>query len=219
MLQYADSCANDSTDSALEYLAELERVLPLVPGDALRRAIGLLLEARASGHRVYIIGNGGSAATASHLVCDLVKTAHVPGFAPLRAFALADGTPLLTAWANDRAYDRVFAEQVAAVVEPGDVIIAISASGNSPNIVAGLMTASALGAHTIGLLGFDGGAALDVVDVAIHIPCNDYGLVEDTHAAIGHAMTAAIRQTLARKAEETRLTSSGIPRHGLSGGD
>jgi len=174
-----------------------------VPRDALTEAIDLLLEARAAGRHVYVMGNGGSASTASHIVCDLVKSAAVDGFAPLKAFTLADNAALLTAWANDRAYDRIFAEQVAGLVGPGDVVMAISASGNSPNIVAALATANKIGAHTIGLLGFDGGAALDLVDVAIHVPCADYGLVEDTHAAIGHAMTVAIRQTLQLESEKT----------------
>ena len=198
------SCANPRASiSAVGYLAQLARVLPLVPRDALTEAIDLLLEARAAGRHVYVMGNGGSASTASHIVCDLVKSAAVDGFAPLKAFTLADNAALLTAWANDRAYDRIFAEQVAGLVGPGDVVMAISASGNSPNIVAALATANKIGAHTIGLLGFDGGAALDLVDVAIHVPCADYGLVEDTHAAIGHAMTVAIRQTLQLESEKT----------------
>jgi len=181
---------------ALDYLEELAEVVRQVPGDALGRLIDLLLDARAMGRRVYLMGNGGSAATASHLVSDLIKTARVAGRRPLRAFALADNTPLLTAWANDSAYDRVFAEQIDALVEPEDVVIAISASGNSPNILAGLRTAAAQGAHTVGLLGFDGGAALALVDLAIHIPCHNYGLVEDAHAALGHAITLAIRHQL-----------------------
>jgi D-sedoheptulose 7-phosphate isomerase len=140
------------------------------------------------------VGNGGSAATASHFVCDLVKTARGAGMAPMRAFALVDNVPLLTAWANDCAYERSFAEQILALVEPGDIVVVISASGNSPNVVAALAAASTCGARTIGLLGFDGGAVRDLVDVAVHIPCDDYGLVEDAHAAIAHAMTTAIGQ-------------------------
>ena len=142
------------------------------------------------------MGNGGSAATASHFVCDLVKTARVTGLEPLRVFALADNTPLMTAWANDAAYEQTFAEQILALVDPDDIVIGISASGNSPNILAGLAAAAERGARTIGILGFDGGKALDLVDVPVHVPCNDYGLVEDTHAAIGHAITAAIRRQL-----------------------
>jgi phosphoheptose isomerase len=142
------------------------------------------------------MGNGGSAATASHMVCDLVKGAQVPGCAPLRVFGLTDNTPLLTAWANDHAYEQVFAEQIQAFVEPHDVVIAISASGNSPNILAGLRAAAARGAHTIAMVGFDGGAASELADLVIHIPSDDYGLVEDTHSAIGHALTAAVRSQL-----------------------
>jgi D-sedoheptulose 7-phosphate isomerase len=184
---------------AVQYLIRLSQVLPLASGGAMARAIDLLLKTRAAGGRVYVAGNGGSAATASHFVCDLVKTAHVPGIAPFRAFALADNTPLLTAWANDRAYERSFAEQILALVDPEDVVIVITASGNSPNIIRAVEAASACGARTIGLLGFDGGAVKQMVDVALHIPCADYGLVEDTHAAIAHALATEIRQTLAEK--------------------
>jgi D-sedoheptulose 7-phosphate isomerase len=186
----------EKNGAAAGYLSGLVRTLDLVPSEPLAAAIRLLLDARATGRRVYIMGNGGSATTASHFACDLVKTAHVADHAPLRVFALTDNTPLLTAWANDRAYEDIFAEQIVALAEPGDVVIAISASGNSPNIVAGLAAAASIGGHTIGLLGFDGGAARRLVDIAIHIPCDDYGLVEDTHAAIGHAITGAIRAAL-----------------------
>jgi D-sedoheptulose 7-phosphate isomerase len=186
----------DCASVTMSYLTELSHTLSLVSSDALARAIGLLLDARTARRRVYVMGNGGSAATASHFVCDLVKTAHVAGLEPLRAFGLSDNTPLLTAWANDSAYDRTFAEPIRAFVEPGDVVIAISASGNSPNILAGLTAASERGAQTIGLLGFDGGAARALADVVVHVPSHDYGLVEAAHSAIAHAMTTVIRQVL-----------------------
>ncbi len=194
----ADAFLSGSTAQllAVTYLAQLGRVLALVPADALGRAIALILEARAIGKRIYIMGNGGSSATASHFVCDLVKTASVGSLQPVRAFALTDNTPLMTAWANDTEYARTFAEQVAALVEAGDVVIGISASGNSPNILAGLRAAGGRGARTIGLVGFDGGAAQALVDVAVHVPSRDYGLVEDTHSALTHAITAAIRDAL-----------------------
>src|ERR1700730_13830758 len=97
---------------ATHYLGRLSTVLGLISGEALMRAIELLLQARAAGHRVYVVGNGGSAATASHFVCDLVNSARSSGGAPMRAFALVDNVPLLTAWANDSAYERSFAEQI-----------------------------------------------------------------------------------------------------------
>jgi D-sedoheptulose 7-phosphate isomerase len=182
--------------SAAQYLSRLSQVLELVPRDAVARTIDLLLKAQATGARVYIMGNGGSASTASHLVCDLTKTARVAGQRPLRAFALADNGAVMTAWANDTVYERTFAEQIEGLVEPGDVVIAISASGNSPNIVAGLLAAASRGALTVSLVGFDGGAAALNSDVVVHVPCRDYGLVEDSHSAIGHAMTAAVRMAL-----------------------
>jgi D-sedoheptulose 7-phosphate isomerase len=195
-----------------EFLAELTRVLGLVQAEPMDHAIELLLAARAAGRRVYIVGNGGSAATASHLVCDLTKTTNVAGRQPLRAFALTDNVPLLTAWANDTDYGNVFAEQLAALLEPGDVVIAISASGDSPNVVAGLTTAAAHGAHTIGLLGFDGGRALHLVDVPLHVPCHDYGLIEATHLAIGQALVGAIRQAVRAETSERGTSARKRPR-------
>ena len=186
-----------SRSAILSHLERLRALLAQVPVDRLEAAIGLLLEARQAARRVYVMGNGGSASTAAHFVCDLQKTAALPGQAPLRTYALTDNAALVTAWANDSSYEDVFAGQIVALAEAGDVVIAISASGNSPNVVAGLAAAAGRGARTIALVGFDGGAAGALADVAVHIPCHDYGLVEDVHAALGHAMTAALRQALA----------------------
>jgi phosphoheptose isomerase len=188
----------------MEFLAEVSAVLADGSAADLERAMQLLLSDRESGKRVYVIGNGGSAATATHLACDLTKSAQVDGLRPLRAFALADNASLVTAWANDVAYDQVFAGQLSALLDPGDLVIAISASGRSPNIVAGLSAAKAKGAHTIALLGFDGGAVRWRVDVAIHIPCNDYGVTEACHLAIGQAMVASLRQSLVHELESKR---------------
>jgi phosphoheptose isomerase len=115
----------------------------------------------------------------------------------LRTYTLTDNAALVTAWANDTKYDNVFAEQISALVDPGDVVVAISVIGNSPNVVAGLAAATQRGAHTIALVGCNGGAAGQLADVTVHIASDDYGLVEDVHAALGHAMTAAIRQVVA----------------------
>jgi D-sedoheptulose 7-phosphate isomerase len=196
---------------ALEYLSTLARVLNQVPGEALGQAIALLLEAHAASKRVYVMGNGGSSATASHFVCDLAKTARVASYPRVKAFSLTDNTPLLTAWANDCSYEDVFAEQIRGLVEPGDVVIAISASGNSPNILAGLVAAAAQGALTIGLLGFDGGAARDLVDVAVHVQASDYGIVEDTHSALTHAMANAVRAALETDAHLQECPPSPTP--------
>jgi D-sedoheptulose 7-phosphate isomerase len=190
------SFASRPHTAAWDHLGELAAVLRRVPFRPVAEAVDILLEARARGRRVYVMGNGGSAATASHLVNDLVKTCRVDGYEPLKAFALSDNIALITAWANDAGYEFVFAEQIAAFCGPEDVVIAISASGNSPNIVNGLKAAAARGARTIALVGFDGGTASQLADVTIHVQCHDYGLVEDVHGAIGHAWTAAIQQAL-----------------------
>lgn len=181
---------------ATDYLADLSDVLHRVPRVGLARAVEVILDARAAGRRVYVFGNGGSAATASHFVCDLVKTAQIPGFAPLRAFALTDSTPLMTAWANDLDYAETFSRMLEGYVEPDDVVIGISASGNSPNVVNGLRMANSLGACTVAMLGFDGGESLRIARIPIHVPCRHYGLAEDAHSAIGHAITAAVRRSL-----------------------
>jgi D-sedoheptulose 7-phosphate isomerase len=200
---------------ALSYLDTLGDVVRSVRREPLERVLGLLLDARTDGRRVYVMGNGGSAAIASQFVCNLVKTAQGVGGQPLRAFALTDNTPSLTAWANDTAYDQIFAQQIRALTEPGDLVIAISASGNSPNVVAGIQSANACGAFSIGLLGFDGGRALDLVDVAIHVPYDNYGLVEDTHMAIGHALTRALAQSVGRETVASSALETAAPPVGL----
>ena len=193
MLETRLSASQSALSAHLDHLRDL---LLQVPLDRLEAALGVLLDARANARRVYVMGNGGSASTASHFVCDLQKTATIPGQAPLRAYALTDNTALVTAWANDTRYENVFAEQIGVLVDPGDVVVAISVSGNSPNIVAGLEAATRQGARTIALVGCDGGVAGQLADVTVHIDSNDYGLVEDVHSALGHAMTAAIRQAV-----------------------
>jgi D-sedoheptulose 7-phosphate isomerase len=178
------------------YFAQLAALLTALPIPQFELALGWLLAARAAGRRVYVIGNGGSAATASHLAGDLANTAQVPPHAPLRALALADNPAILTAIANDTDFAEVFARQLTALVEPGDVVIALSVSGRSPNILRGLAAARSAGARTIGLLGGDGGSARQLVDLALQVTSSNYGLVEDVHSAIGHALTAAIRAAL-----------------------
>lgn len=191
-----ETTAQLDASPAAQFLAELTGVLATVSSVELDRLVDLLLETRARGKRVYVIGNGGSAATASHFANDLAKTAMVAGFAPIRAFSLTDNAPLLTAWANDVSFERVFAAQLEGLIERDDVVIAITASGNSPNIVLALQTANNCGARTAGLLGFNGGAALDLVDVPVHIVNRDYGVVEAGHLAICHAVSTAIRRRL-----------------------
>jgi D-sedoheptulose 7-phosphate isomerase len=158
------------------------------------RANRALLAAFERGAWVFVAGNGGSASLASHLACDLEKT--VSGKDPrsakkrFRVQSLVDNVARLTAWANDETYDCVFSEPLHNQASANDVLVVVTASGNSPNILAALRTARDLGLVTIGCLGFDGGKALALCDVPILVPVNDYGMVEGAHGVITHLMTS-----------------------------
>lgn len=178
------------------YLADIGRVIASMPQQPLVHMVESLLEAGQTGKTVFILGNGGSAATASHMACDLAKTASVPGIRRLRAIALTDNTPLLTAWGNDASYEVVFAEQLRTLARRDDLVIAISASGNSPNVIAAAQAARELGARVIGVTGFGGGRLQPLCDICLVVPSDAYGPVEDAHMILVHAITAAIRASL-----------------------
>lgn len=167
---------------------------------ALGEAIELLDLVRRKRARVYIMGNGGSAATASHMACDLAKAVGDDVEQGVRAIALSDSSPLITAWTNDIGPSSAFAGQLAVLLDPDDVVVAISVSGNSPNILAGLRLARDTGAATIGLLGSDGGTGLSLVDIALHVPRDDYGIVETVHLGLTHALAAGLRACRGRPA-------------------
>jgi D-sedoheptulose 7-phosphate isomerase len=186
------------------YLEGFQRALAQVPPEAVEKVVALLEGALERKATVFIAGNGGSASLASHLACDLEKTASGPrprlAKRRLRAHSLNDNMATLTAWANDEGYELVFSEQLRAQAEPGDILVVISASGNSPNIVAALETAAELGLHTVALVGFDGGRALQLAELALHIPVKEYGVVEGAHAVLTHTITACLIANLAERA-------------------
>ncbi|MGN9907676.1 D-sedoheptulose-7-phosphate isomerase [Phytohabitans sp. LJ34] len=161
---------------------------------ALASAQRALHAARARGSRVYVAGNGGSASTASHLVCDLTKTAERATERTLRAFALVDNTATLTAYSNDVSYDQALARQVRAHHDPGDILIVISASGNSPNILAAMRSARACGMYTIGLLGPRRAPATALADLALNVESSDAGVIETVHVGVVHALARALRE-------------------------
>lgn len=188
-----ESGRSQSSGPVAAYLLALDEVLDSLPIADVERVIEVVRRAWATGRRVFVFGNGGSAATASHLAVDLAKGL-VDGVRPrLRAIALTDSVPLLTAYGNDTSYDRVFAEQLANLVEPGDVAIAISGSGNSPNVLAAVQLARERGATTVGLSGFRGGRLRDMVDHAVVVPSDNMQQIEDAHLVIAHALFVALR--------------------------
>jgi D-sedoheptulose 7-phosphate isomerase len=158
-----------------------------------QRIVPLLLKARAAGRTVFFFGNGGSASTASHFVVDIGKGAARGDGRRVRCVGLSDNIPSMTAWANDADYSKIFSEQLRILAEPGDVAVAISGSGNSPNVLEAVRAARELGVSTIGLTGIGGGKLKDLVDVAVVVPTNSMQHTEDVHVTILHLLTAYLR--------------------------
>jgi D-sedoheptulose 7-phosphate isomerase len=157
-----------------------------------------LFRAYEEGRKIYLLGNGGSASLASHFACDLAKGTVTAGERRKRfqAISLTDNTALLTAWANDYSYDRVFAEQLHNAVRPRDIVLAISASGNSPNVLLALKVARELQAINIGLTGFEGGKMKALCDLCVIVPSDNMQIIEDLHVGIAHALFTVIRRQL-----------------------
>jgi D-sedoheptulose 7-phosphate isomerase len=175
------------------YLRNASEVLLQLPHDRITEVIAVLEQARAEGRRIFVFGNGGSAAMASHFATDLGKGTVQEGRPRFKVMALNDNIPLLTAYANDFGYDTVFAEPLASLAEPGDVAIAISSSGNSPNVLRAVDVARERGLVTIGITGFEGGGLRDRVDVCVIVPANNMQHVEDGQWAVLHAVFVALR--------------------------
>jgi D-sedoheptulose 7-phosphate isomerase len=184
------------------YLNDVGKLLTELPVATIRRVVDLLLEAYRNDRRLILLGNGGSAATASHLVADFQKMIFLAGGRPFRAMACTDSIPLVTAWANDTDYSNVFAEQVRTWAEPGDVVLAISGSGNSPNVLKAVEVARERGAVTIGLSGFAGGKLADMVEHPIVVRCDNMQRIEDVHMVLGHLFFWRMLQAVKEKSPD-----------------
>ncbi len=179
------------------YLAGLRTALDGIDRTQVQRLVDALLAAHAADRAVYVCGNGGSAATASHMVNDLVKApTDAAGCRPIRAFGLADCVPLMTALANDIDYAHMFSKQVEAYGREGDLLIAISASGNSPNVVEAARVARDRGMVVAALTGFSGGRMKDLADVHVNVPNPCFGQVEDAHMILEHALVELLKEAL-----------------------
>jgi D-sedoheptulose 7-phosphate isomerase len=195
-------------ETVINYFTELEQMMREISLPHLQRVLQLLERAYHDGHRIFIMGNGGSAATASHFALDLAKNTIIPGMPRLKAISLTDHVPLITAWSNDTAYEHIFAEQLANLIEPGDVAIGISASGNSLNVINALRLARRSRAYTIGLLGAQGGRMKDLVDAYVLAPGKNIEEEEDAHMILSHIITRHMREIVRSYAERQAETEA-----------
>lgn len=188
------------------YVNDLQMMLTQLPFEEIERLIDLLMMANVEGRTIFIFGNGGSAATASHFACDLAKNCLSPDAPRFRVVALTDNVPLITAWANDTAYENIFAEQLDALVRPDDVVIGISGSGNSENVLRAIRLANERAAITVGVTGFDGGQLKDLVTLSVHVPHFNMEQIEDAHLILEHMTCTILRAKMhvytIRRAEE-----------------
>jgi len=176
-----------------DYVSTVQRLLNDIDVDAIDRTVELLVTAYNNDRRVVLCGNGGSASTASHLVCDLMKNIFLDGGKPFEVVALTDSPALISAWANDTHFENVFAGQARTWLRAGDVLIAISGSGNSGNVLNAVEVARAVGATSIGWCGYSGGKLAQIVDLAVVVHQRNMQQVEDLHLIIGHIVFSALR--------------------------
>lgn len=176
------------------YSSDLQGILRNLPWSDIERVIGVLERARTNGRTVFIMGNGGSASTASHFVCDIAKNTRRADLPLIKAVGLADNMALLSAYGNDEGYETVFAQQLANLVRQDDVVIAISTSGESSNVVSAVRLAKRARALTIGLTGLHGGELARIADFTIKVPGSRIEYVEDLHLILEHMITARLRE-------------------------
>jgi D-sedoheptulose 7-phosphate isomerase len=185
-----------------QYFTTVQDLLNHLPFDAVERVVEVLVEANRNGQTVFICGNGGSAATATHFGCDLAKRPIVSGQPRFRVMALTDNNAIMTAISNDIGYDVVFSEQLIPLVRPNDILIGISGSGNSRNVLNAVQVAREAGAITIGFCGYDGGKLKNMVDLPVHVPSNVMAMVEDVHLMLEHAICERLLALNEQAAEE-----------------
>ncbi len=195
----------DAAGYARAYLDYLASCFAAIDCAAIDAFIKLLLAARKSGHSVFFIGNGGSAATASHFANDISIGTRTGDTLPFRAVSLTDNVAVMTALANDEGYDRMFVDQLRVHMRDGDSLVAISASGNSPNLIEAVDYAKTRGATVVGLTGFDGGRLREKSDISLHVPTDkgEYGPVEDIHMIFDHLIGSYLITEVKRQASLT----------------
>jgi D-sedoheptulose 7-phosphate isomerase len=181
-----------------DYLVYFEKSLTALDHSQVNELVALLVDAYEHGHTVFVIGNGGSAANASHLANDLAKGTLYDVNQPkrLRAMSLTDNVALMTAYGNDDGYHTIFKQQLQTLGRKGDLVIAISGSGNSPNILEAINWANDNGLHTVGVTGFGGGKLKQMAKTSVHVPLNDMCTSESVHSVIFHYVAIELQKRL-----------------------
>lgn len=186
----------DITSIAKKYLKGINQAVNQIKLEDVQQIATVLLEAYNNGNTVFIMGNGGSASTASHMACDLgkgtLKNVYNHSEKRLRVISITDNVATITAFANDLSYDDIFSQQLHNLINPKDVLIGISGSGNSANIVKALKYAKEKGATTVGFLGNNGGKAKKFTKYNIIIRSSNYGIIEDLHLTLNHLLTICL---------------------------
>lgn len=182
-----------SMEHITSYISVLQDTVGKLPVGPITRVVETLQNARLEGRKVFVMGNGGSASTASHFVCDLAKNTRHDSLPHFRVIGLTDNMAIFSAYANDEGYENVFAAQLANLVEAEDVVIAISASGNSANVVKAIQEAKSYNAVTVGFTGFTGGKLASLVDIQVHVDSYVIEHVEDIHLMLEHMIVKAIK--------------------------
>lgn len=179
-----------------QYIKDLKAVLDDFPHDAFEKMVTAILDAYKDGRRIFVLGNGGSASTASHWACDINKGCCLELTKKFKMICLNDNIPTLMAYANDLSYEDVFVEQLKNLYEPGDVVIGISGSGNSPNVLKAIEYANNHNGITVGLCGYSGGELFKMVRIPVHANINDMQKTEDIHMIVVHISMQRIQQAL-----------------------
>jgi D-sedoheptulose 7-phosphate isomerase len=182
--------------TAAEYIIVLKQVIDRIQPESIDALADRLFEAWRLDQQVFVFGNGGSAYTASHFITDMVKTASVPGKRRLRAISMLDNYGLTTALGNDIHFDQTFVFPLETYARPKDVAIAISGSGNSPNVVLACEWAKLHGLTLVCLTGFSGGKIASLADIHVHVPSDNYGVIEDIHMSVGHMICHALKNRI-----------------------
>lgn len=195
MTYFPDHVYGDAGSYATDYYQRLAAASATIKPEAIAAAGELLLSTTDAGKRIYSCGNGGSAAIANHLVCDCLKGIRTNTAIKPRVYSLSTTVETITAIVNDIGSEEMFSFQLSSLGEEGDLLIAISSSGASPNIIKALHLARSMGMKTIAMTGFQGGESAKIADVSLHVDCENYGIVEDLHQSLMHILAQYCRNS------------------------